>query len=515
MQPTEQKIQTSAGMETATETVDRIKGQLGSTSTNVPVSAIENNAPAPLQFPEQPLSTINTGAAISSAENLTGNLQAQFTQEQEAEKAAAGLKESETDRRIRESVGILGTESTARTEMEKKAGIPEANKALRLLTTGLAQATASLREFDRFNANNLNAIEVEAGKRDITKRTFASMSREEQVKANVERANMVADIYAQQASIQVLQDDIKAATESIDKALNAFYEPKRQELQMEMMFFQRNAQRFDTASQNVVNAKMKEIEQQQKEIDRAVNLTNAAVATGAATAQEIHDMMSLGDNPKEQSLFASQILGRTAAEDRFMNQQMQQLQMANLRDQMAQRSRSYEQALQIAEAEDKEKRAAASEKSMEIMTLANELISDPGLRGAVGPNRLARIGGGLTGGDARFDAKAERLISLLTVDNLNLMSGVLSDSDIDILRSAGTALGTYRRIGWSAREKDVLSELNRLVSTSQRNVTNNGLTTEQAVFWGVISPEEAQSFEANWGIAIPAGEFNPGNYFTP
>jgi hypothetical protein len=309
MQPTEQKIQTSAGMETATQTVDRIKGQLGSTS--IPVSAIESNAPAPLQLPEQPPSTINTGAAISSAENLTGNLQAQFTQEQEAEKAAAGLKESETERRIRESVGILGTESAARTEMEKKAGIPEANKALRQLTTGLAQATANLRQFDLDNVNTIEQMRVDASRRDITKRTFNAQSAEAGIQMAVQRAGMVASVYSQQASIQVLQDDIKGATESIDKALNAFYEPKRQELQMEMMFFQRNAQRFDTASQNVVNAKMKEIEQKQNEIDRAIMNVDTAVATGYATDADIQAMNGLSGDPQAQKEYADKIIAKS------------------------------------------------------------------------------------------------------------------------------------------------------------------------------------------------------------
>jgi len=498
----------------ATQSFDAQGNATLTPSSGVPISAMESSAPA-LQMPEQPISTINPKAAIASAEQITGNIQEQNLAYERANMERAAQKESETDRAIRESVGILGGESAKRAEFEKEAGIPEAQKQLREVSQRLASATAELREFDVQSLERMNMLEVEASKRDITKRTFASISREEHVQLGLQRARMVGNIYATQATAQILQGNITEATEAIDKALNAIYEPERQKLQMEKMFFQRNASRFDQSQTREANARLAVIQQQMKEIDRAINLTDAAVATGAATPQEIQEMVSLSDNPFEQARLASSILGRTAAEDRFMNQQMQGLQMANLRDQMAQRSRSYEQALQIAEAEDREKRAAASEKSMEIMTLANELISDPGLRGAVGPNRLARIGGGITGGDARFDAKAERLISLLTVDNLDLMSGVLTDKDIEILSSVGTELGNYRKTGWSAREKDVLSALNRAVTSAQRNVTNNGLTTEQAVFWGVISPEEAQSFEANWGIAIPAGEFNPGYYFTP
>jgi hypothetical protein len=169
-------------------------------------------------------------------------------------------------------------------------------------------------------------MEVEAGKRDITKRTFASMSREQQVKANVERANMVADIYATQATAQLLQGNIEQATKDIDKALNSAYEPIRQQLQMEMMFFQRNAQRFDTASQNVVNAKMKEIEQQQNVIDRAQDAVNFAVQNGYANADEIQELVSLSNDPRRQHSMAQVIANRGAAQERGLR--MEQLAMS-------------------------------------------------------------------------------------------------------------------------------------------------------------------------------------------
>jgi hypothetical protein len=158
-------------------------------------------------------------------------------------------------------------------------------------------------------------MEVEAGKRDITKRTFASMSREAQVKANVERANMVADIYATQATAQLLQGNIEQATKDIDKALNSAYEPIRQQLQMEMMFFQRNGQRLDAAQNREANARMEVIRQEQREIDRAISLADAAVMSGGATADDIQQLTDPNATPTQQANIAMGIIGRKAREE--------------------------------------------------------------------------------------------------------------------------------------------------------------------------------------------------------
>jgi hypothetical protein len=287
-------------------------------STNIPVSAIESSNVSPVQMPSVPTSQVNTGAALASADQTIGNIQAQQTKELEAQKEAAANEETESVRRINEAVGILGTQEAKRNELETKAGIPEANKRLRELTTGLSQATADLRQFDLDNVNTIEQMRVDASKRDITKRTFNAQSAEANIQMAVQRAGKVASVYAQQASVQILQDDIKGATDSIDKALKSAYEPIRMQLEMEKIFFQRNANRFDTAQQNVVNAKMKEIEQQQNEIDRAIMSVDSAVASGFATDKDVETMTALSSNPQEQKVYADKIVA-LAARTQYQN----------------------------------------------------------------------------------------------------------------------------------------------------------------------------------------------------
>lgn len=97
----------------------------------------------------------------------------------------------------------------------------------------------------------------------------------------------------------------------------------------------------------------------------------------------------------------------------------------------------------------------AQQGAQEILDLATTLKSHPGRERASG---FSSILPSAPGGDARdFEVKLERLSSLLTLDNLGLMSGVLTDKDIQILRSAAGGLD----VGQS--EEALLGELDRII----------------------------------------------------
>ena len=120
MPPTEQKIQTSAGMETATETVNRIKGQLGQAPTTaIPVSAIETTAPAPLTMPPPQLPQPDIQGTRSAGQQIIDR------ETQRAQEAVARTEApiTESERQIREMFGILGTEEQTRGQLEDQAGV--------------------------------------------------------------------------------------------------------------------------------------------------------------------------------------------------------------------------------------------------------------------------------------------------------------------------------------------------------------------------------------------------------
>lgn len=282
-------------------------------NTSIPSVVAEGNT-NPLNIPEPKLDTVNASTAVTTADALTGSIQEQEAARAAQEAEAAKAKVDTSEATIRDTQAILGTESQKRTELENKAGIPGANKRLQELSTGLASATANLRQFDLDFTNQLEQTRVDMGNRDITKRTFNSASAEANVQKAVQRAGMVANVYAQQASIQILSDNVKAATESVDKALTSFYDPIRQEMEMEKMFFQRNANSFDNSQNRAASARLEVIKQQQNEIDRAIASVDAAVASGGATPDDITSMTDPNLTPVERNNIARGVIARTATE---------------------------------------------------------------------------------------------------------------------------------------------------------------------------------------------------------
>lgn len=107
------------------------------------------------------------------------------------------------------------------------------------------------------------------------------------------------------------------------------------------------------------------------------------------------------------------------------------------------------------------------QKANEILSLVEELKSDPSLSNVVGPisSKLPT----LRGESADFEAKIKRLQSLLTLDNLGLLKGVLSDKDMEVIKSAGTALDVGMSEGGFRAELDrITSSISSSLSSAKR-----------------------------------------------
>ena len=103
--------------------------------------------------------------------------------------------------------------------------------------------------------------------------------------------------------------------------------------------------------------------------------------------------------------------------------------------------------------------------SQDLLTLIDEIRNDKALGALVGPfsSRLPSFRT-FTGETTDLNDKVERLKNLLTVDNLDLMSGVLSETDIKILQSAGT------RLNVGSTERSFKEELDRLTEKSTLDI---------------------------------------------
>lgn len=124
------------------------------------------------------------------------------------------------------------------------------------------------------------------------------------------------------------------------------------------------------------------------------------------------------------------------------------------------------------EADRQKEKQQAQQGAQEILELATSLKNHKGRERATG---FSSMFPSIAGGDARdFEVKLERLSSLLTLDNLGLMSGVLTDKDIQILRSAAGGLD----VGQS--EEALLGELDRIIENVSDGLKGSGSESKQA-----------------------------------
>lgn len=127
-----------------------------------------------------------------------------------------------------------------------------------------------------------------------------------------------------------------------------------------------------------------------------------------------------------------------------------ELKRKDLEQKIAQNKAKIEQATQ---AKNKEMDQAITA-SQTILDSVNDLLNDPNLDSAVGASSLIPTIPGT--GKADFETKLESFIGNLTMANMGILKGVLSDSDIKMIRSASSGLST------KMTEKAFRSRLNHI-----------------------------------------------------
>jgi hypothetical protein len=154
------------------------------------------------------------------------------------------------------------------------------------------------------------------------------------------------------------------------------------------------------------------------------------------------------------------------------------------------------------------KEPAANQQKVEQALTLKDLISQirghAGFNlsvGSVGSRVFSLTEGGLTGqlynylsgqGEG-FDALYDQLTENLTLANLDKMSGVLTDRDIQVLRSAAT------RLRKTTTEKEFLGVLDEMEATFQRSIDDLGVTPQQARFYYGADDEAISEIDSIWG----------------
>lgn len=355
------------------------------------------------------------------------------------------------------------------------------------------------------------------------------------------------------ARAEVLRGNINTARELATQAVNFAYQDRT--LKANNLINQINwlQNQVDNETSQLLAQKKREYEADLAKTEQLKQNISAAILAGASQ-EEIAALNSQQIADEQKLQLAQQITARAAVEDRNLNKLSiesrlltDQAQRADIYDQMDQRKKDRIDAMnaslqQAVDEKEKERVAneAAAEVALQIATFANELATMEGLDAAVGfgvkKSPGARVAAGAAGGGAvgagvgsvvpvvgtaiggvvgagvgaglgflagdeavpgsdraTFEAAASRVKNLLTVDNLDLMSGVLSETDIKILEQAGSTLGEFDQ-----DEEAYRKEIGRVVDVMNRNIEKFGITDEQAQYYTGAQDEEIDEFNTYW-----------------
>lgn len=284
-------------------------------STDIPVSAVDNSAPA-VNIPQPNITVPPASSVISSGVPI---MEADTAQKQ----AAVDSLQTEVgtaEARYRELMGLVGQKSAVNAQLRQEKGVTQASELVSSLVNSLRTQQANLADNDDIFEDSVQMSRLQASGMDITKRTFGAMETEMRLNRAIDRRSQMAGIRATQASYYVATDNLEAAKAEVKEALDLIYDPIEQELQMESFFLQRNDARLSDARKELATAKGREIEFKLGEIAEAKGLVSMAVQSGYASPEDITRMNELSGNPEAQREMAQGIVAKGAARDRQLRE---------------------------------------------------------------------------------------------------------------------------------------------------------------------------------------------------
>lgn len=268
----------------------------------------------------------------------------------------------------------------------------------------------------------------------------------------------------------------------------------------------------DKQTQQLVDNKRIETQRELEEIDYTRKLSNEAIMSGLASVEEMQQLSNPNlDNTAKQSL-AQSIMAKAASENRnmaledrafdqeselFSREMELQKFMASISGgdvdtqvvdiggrKVLINSQTGQTIADLSGEQGVEASELALTQSQESINSLNTLLTEnSGLNSAVGPNALSRStnwftklfsADSWTGARSNFIGKVESLRSQLTLETLvqakaqGATFGALSDSEMKVLSSAASKLGTWaiekdgKVIGYNASQEDFKAEMDRI-----------------------------------------------------
>jgi hypothetical protein len=262
-----------------------------------------------------------------------------------------------------------------------------------------------------------------------------------------------------------------------------------------------------TSQQNLLNAKLGDIQARSAEATANLGYIRDLQSQALEYGQPglITQLANLDPKSKTFNQDVARIQSRLSKPVDTLGDAYKQAQIANIYDQIDARQADLREAKRKATTEQEKLTIEKTEKSESMLAtqkLLNDVAEMPGLSSAVGFGLRKSLLGGIPfvkgdaiSGTARkdFEVAATRLSDMFLVQNLDKMTGVLTDKDLEVLRNEGTTIGNFNQ-----SESAWFAEKARLDAMLQRGIAENGLNVEQAVFWGGLEPTDIPTFNSIW-----------------
>lgn len=435
---------------------------------------------------------------FSSSQGLINNVRTSIDEQRTAVEQA-----NQEARQQQQELNALGLQNfnEQRTNLQNQYNIPDDMRELNDIRLQLV-------DMDTQSGITQTRIEGAAGQ-------TANQAQREVTQEQREAAVRSAGLAARAA---VLQGNIQTARTLINDAMNDAYADRETQLKIRQNQLQRAYDVADDERKRLIEQENQKLELEQQQINEVKNAISQAVASGVATQEDIALFSDPRVSDQQKMARAQQLQAQGAGEERALDMAAKRagIEQGWARINLAEREFEYKQQQDALSAELEALKNAGQldeqqvqqqqkvENALRMKDLVNQIRGHAGFNlsvGSMGSRIFNPLEGGavgqlynyLSGQGEGFDALYDQLTENLTLDNLDKMTGVLTDRDIQVLRSAAT------RLRKSTTEQEFLNVLQEMEGTFDRAINEYGVTPQQARFYYGVDDETLSEIDALWG----------------
>lgn len=247
--------------------------------------------------------------------------------------AELGSTKSNNDAITQQILGLqneLLDEPTRQAQLEQEAQLGERRRRLSELTSGISSSLADLQAFDAETENMLEQFRGQGN--GVAANIIDRKNSERRRQRNLDKLTQAASLARQVSAADLLAGEITTAQANIDKAVELEFAPLRKQIETAKWLLERS----DAGLERLTDAERAEYSNfiqaneafiaDKKQTDRDIlAIADEAIRNGASQA-EANQILN-AQSPQEAQSIASPYIG-------LLDRQTQQLQQANIRDQM-------------------------------------------------------------------------------------------------------------------------------------------------------------------------------------